>query len=166
MCPGTSTVAKGSRSQDCLNSNCCFATCYSYFTPIISRHFLESVLLLLLLSHFSCVRLYANHRQQPTRLPQPWDSLGKNTGSGLLFPSPMHERKGKVKSLSRVWLLATPWTAAYQAPASMGFSKRSTGVSCHCLLRRAYWVSFNFTSVLLFKMCGRRNSGNSSPRKC
>ena len=30
--------------------------------------------------------------------------------------------EGKVKSLSRVWLLATPWTAAYQAPPSMGFS--------------------------------------------
>ena len=30
--------------------------------------------------------------------------------------------KVKVKSLSRVWLLATPWTAAYQAPSSMGFS--------------------------------------------
>ena len=30
--------------------------------------------------------------------------------------------KVKVKSLSRVWLLATPWTAAYQAPTSMGFS--------------------------------------------
>ena len=25
----------------------------------------------------------------------------------------------KVKSLSRVWLCVTPWTAAYQAPASM-----------------------------------------------
>ena len=31
--------------------------------------------------------------------------------------------KVKVKSLSRVWLLATPWTAAYQAPPSMGFSR-------------------------------------------
>ena len=29
--------------------------------------------------------------------------------------------KVKVKSLSRVRLLATPWTAAYQAPQSMGF---------------------------------------------
>ena len=27
----------------------------------------------------------------------------------------------KVKSLSRVRILATPWTAAYQAPLSMGF---------------------------------------------
>ena len=32
--------------------------------------------------------------------------------------------KVKVKSLSRVRLLATPWTAAYQAPPSMGFSKQ------------------------------------------
>ena len=32
--------------------------------------------------------------------------------------------KVKVKSLSCVWLVATPWTAAYQAPPSMGFSKQ------------------------------------------
>ena len=30
----------------------------------------------------------------------------------------------KVKSLSRGQLLATPWTAAYQAPPSMGFSRQ------------------------------------------
>ena len=30
--------------------------------------------------------------------------------------------KVKVKSLSRFWLLGTPWTVAYQAPPSMGFS--------------------------------------------
>ena len=32
--------------------------------------------------------------------------------------------KVKVKSLSRVQLIATPWTAAYQAPPSMGFSRQ------------------------------------------
>ena len=32
--------------------------------------------------------------------------------------------KVKVKSLSRVWLLATPWTAAFQAPPPMGFSRQ------------------------------------------
>ena len=31
--------------------------------------------------------------------------------------------KVKVKSLSRIRLFATPWTAAYQAPPSMGFSR-------------------------------------------
>ena len=32
--------------------------------------------------------------------------------------------KVKVKSLSRVWLFVTPWTIAYQAPLSMGFSRQ------------------------------------------
>ena len=32
--------------------------------------------------------------------------------------------KVKVKSLSRVWLLATPGTAAHQAPLSMGISRQ------------------------------------------
>ena len=32
--------------------------------------------------------------------------------------------KVKVKSLSRVWLSATSWTAAYQAPPSMGFARQ------------------------------------------
>ena len=32
--------------------------------------------------------------------------------------------KVEVKSLNRIWLLATPWTAAYQAPPYMGFSRK------------------------------------------
>ena len=42
----------------------------------------------------------------------------------------------KVKSLSRVRLLATPWTAAYQAPPSMGFS------------RQEYWSGLPLPSLL------------------
>ena len=38
------------------------------------------------------------------------------------------------KSLSRVWLFATPWTVAYQAPPSMGFS------------RQEYWRGLPFPS--------------------
>ena len=36
-------------------------------------------LLLLLLSRFSVSDSVRPHRQQPTRLPRPWDSPGKNT---------------------------------------------------------------------------------------
>ena len=43
------------------------------------------LLLLLLLNHFSRVRLCATHRRQPTRLPRPWDSPGMNTGVGCHF---------------------------------------------------------------------------------
>ena len=32
--------------------------------------------------------------------------------------------KVKVKSFSHVWLFSTPWTAAHQAPPSMGFSRQ------------------------------------------
>ena len=42
--------------------------------------------------------------------------------------------KVKVKSLSHVQLLATPWTAAHQAPPSMGFSRQEYWSGCHCLL--------------------------------
>ena len=43
--------------------------------------------------------------------------------------------KVKVKLLSRVQLVATPWTAAYQAPLSMGFSRLEYWSGVHCLLQ-------------------------------
>ena len=50
--------------------------------------------------------------------------------------------KVKVNSISRVWLLGTPWTAAYQASPSMGFSRQeySSGVPLPslCLILELY----------------------------
>ena len=48
--------------------------------------------------------------------------------------------KGKVKSLSHVQLVATPGTAAYQAPPSLGFSRQEywSGVPLPSLLQIAY----------------------------
>ena len=60
-----------------------------------------------------------HRQQQPTRLHHPWDSPGKNTGVGCHFL--FQCRKVKVKSLSRIRLLATPWTAAHRAPPSRAF---------------------------------------------
>ena len=98
--------------------NLCFL-CFLQFSKLIISNltFLYFRMWLLLLSHFSRVR---PHRQQPTRLPRPWDSPGKNPGVGChLLLQCM-----RVKSLSHVRLLATPWTAAYQAPPSLGFSRQ------------------------------------------
>ena len=69
------------------------------------------------------------HRRQPTRLPCPWDSLGRNAGVDWHFLL----QCVKVKSLSRVRLFVTPRTAAYQAPPSMGFSRQEywSGVPLH-----------------------------------
>ena len=44
----------------------------------------------------------------------------------------------KVKSLSSVRPFATPWTIAHQAPPSMGFSSKNTGVGCHFLLSNSW----------------------------
>ena len=41
----------------------------------------------------------------------------------------------EVKLLSRVRLFVTPWTVAYQAPLSMGFSRQQCGEDCHFLLQ-------------------------------
>ena len=60
------------------------------------------------------------HRRQPTRLPRLWDSPGKNTGVSCHFLL----QCVKLKSLSRVRLLVTPWTVAHQASPSMGFSRQ------------------------------------------
>ena len=80
------------------------------------------------------------HRRQPTRLPRPWDSPGKNTGVGCHFL--LQCRKGKNESevaqscptLRRHGLQPTrllhPWD----------FPGKSTGVGGHCLLHFPFLV--------------------------
>ena len=61
--------------------------------------------------------------------------LGKNKKfRGLLAFYTSVLMKVKVKSLSHVWLFLAPWTVAYQAPPSMGFS------------RQEYWTGLPFPS--------------------
>ena len=45
------------------------------------------------------------------------------------------KRKVTVKSLSHVWLLVTPWTAAYRLLCPWESPGKSTGAGCHCLLQ-------------------------------
>ena len=64
------------------------------------------------------------HRQQPTRLLCPWDSPGKNSGVGCHFLLQCMKVKSESEVAQSCWLLATPWTGAYEAPPSMGFSRQ------------------------------------------
>ena len=64
------------------------------------------------------------HRRQPTRLPRPWDSPGKNTGVGCHFLLQCMKVQSESEVAPSCLTLATPWTAAYQAPPSMGFSRQ------------------------------------------
>ena len=75
------------------------------------------------------------HRLQPTRLPHPWDSPGKNTGVGCHFLLQCM----KVKSESgRHSVLSDPQRPHGLQPTRLlrpwDFPGRSTGVGCHCLL--------------------------------
>ena len=58
----------------------------------------------------------------------------------------------KVKLLSRARLLVTPWTAAYQAPPSMGFSRQEywSGLP---LLSPARMAAAAGAAVKLFQSC-------------
>ena len=66
--------------------------------------------------------------------------------------------KVKVKSLSRIRLLATPWTSAYQAPPSKGFSEQK------------YWSGLPLPSPLpneaLLKQFSKPWSKNSFSTEC
>ena len=76
-------------------------------------------------------------RQQPIRLPHPWDSLGKNTGVGCHFLLQCM----KVKSESEV---------AQSCPTSsdpMGCSP--PGPSVHGIFRQKYWSGLPLPSLTL-----------------
>ena len=94
--------------------------------------------LLLLLSRFSRIRLRDPMDGSPPGSPVPGIIQARTLEWVAISFSNAWKWKVKMKSLSRVRLLETPWTAAYQAPPSMGFS------------RQEYWSGVPSPSPLLF----------------
>ena len=64
------------------------------------------------------------HGLQPTRLLRPWGSPGKNTGVGCHFLLQCRKVESESEVTQSCLTLSDPWTAAYQAPPSMGFSRQ------------------------------------------
>ena len=81
-------------------------------------------MLLLLLSRFSPVRLCATPETAAHQASRPWDSPGKNTGVGCHCLLQCMKVKSESEVAQSCPTLAIPWTAAYQAPPSMGFSRQ------------------------------------------
>ena len=81
------------------------------------------------------------HRQQPTRLCCPGGSPGKNTGVGChcLLQCMKVKSEGEVSQSCST--LSAPWTAAYQAPPSVGFSRQEywSGLAPPILKLTAQW---------------------------
>ena len=72
----------------------------------------------------SCLTLCDPIDGSPPGSPVPGILQARTLESVAISFSKAWKWKVKVNSLSRVWLRATPWTAAYQAPPSMGFSRQ------------------------------------------
>ena len=87
------------------------------------------------------------HRWQPTRLPHPWDLQARTLEWVAISFSNAWKWKVKVKSLSRVRVFVTTWTAAHQAPLSMGFS------------RQEYWSGAPLPSPVQLKSTARSRQG-------
>ena len=85
-------------------------------------------------------------RRQPTRLPIP-GILQARTLECCHLPLPLHESEKWKWNRCRVWLLATPWMAAFQAPPSMGFS------------RQEYWSGAPVPSPVQLKSTARSRQG-------
>ena len=83
----------------------------------------------------------------PSGYPVPGILQARTLEWGAISLSNAWKWKVKVKSLSHVWLLATPRTAAYQAPLSMGFSRQEywSGVPLPSPSWRLRWVECDFS---------------------
>ena len=73
------------------------------------------------------------HRWQPTRVPCPWDSPGKNTGVGCHFLLQCIKVKSESEVTQSCLTLSDPMDCRLLRP--WDFPGKSTGVGCHCLLR-------------------------------
>ena len=90
--------------------------------PVLFSSF--PLLLLLLLSRFSRVRLCATPWMAAHQAPPSLGFSRQEHWSGLPFPSPMHENESESEVAQSCRLFVTPWTVAYQVPLSMGFSRQ------------------------------------------
>ena len=72
----------------------------------------------------SCLTLCDSIDSSPPGSPIPGTLQGRTLEWVAISFSNAWKWKVKVKSLSHVRLLGTPWTAAYQAPPSIGFSRQ------------------------------------------
>ena len=76
------------------------------------------------------------HREQPTRLPHPWDSPGKNTGVGCHFLLQCMKAKSESEVTQPCPTLRDPMDCSLPGSCIHGiFPGKSTGVGCHHLLR-------------------------------
>ena len=96
----------------------------------------------------SCPTLCDPIDGSPLGSPIPWILQARTLEWIAISFSSACKWKVKVKSLSRVGPLATPWTAAYYAPPSVGLSRQEywSGVPLPSPSDGSTWIKFIFKS--------------------
>ena len=79
------------------------------------------------------------HRQQPTRLPRPWDSPGKNTGVGchFLLQCMKVKRESEVTQSSPTLSNPMDWSLPGSSVHGIFQARVKEGVGCHCFLHHS-----------------------------
>ena len=110
-----------------------------------------SSLMTLLLSRFIVSDSVRPQRRQPTRLPRPWDSPGKNTGVGCHFLLQCMKVKSEREVAQSCPTLSDPMDCSLTGPSIHGiFQAKVTGVGCHCLLRSKIMIRIILTNIQKF----------------
>ena len=85
-----------------------------------------------------------SHRWQPTRLPRPWDSPGKNTGVGCRFLLQCMKLKSESEFAQLCPTLGYPMECSLPGSSFHRIPWKSTGVGCHHLLPKIPGVTGKF----------------------
>ena len=104
-----------------------------FFTTGATWEALVYGLLLLLLSHFSRVRLCATPQMAAHQAPPSQGFSRQEQWSGLPFPSPKHACM--LSRFSHVWLCVTLWTEPTSLLCPWNTPGKNTRVGCHALLQ-------------------------------
>ena len=90
------------------------------------------------------------HRRQPTRLPRPWDSPGKNIGVGCHFLLQCMKLKSESEVAQSFPTLSDPMDCGPSGSSVHGiFQARVLELGCHCLL---HYYKVNCECCFLWKV--------------
>ena len=125
---------------------------YSYWNFSMSLHYYQYAATAAAKSFQSCLTLCDPIDGRPPDFSVPGILQERTLEWVAISFSNAWKWKVKVKSLSCVWPSATPWTAAFQSPPSMGFSRQEywSGVPLPSLYQ--YAVSLFSLIILLFSL--------------
>ena len=104
------------------------------------------------------------HRRQPTRLPRPWNSPGKNTEVGCQFLLPCMKVKSESEVTQSCPTLRDPMDCSPPGSSIMGFSRQEywSGLPSPSPMPHSYFHSKSYTFIVTPQGPGTGDYGSLS----